>query len=260
MTVTKKTTHVTEAQARLPGHLKPATNVNKIVEIFANRFQILEDELDLLLNNVTDLAANAVGVQLDTIGIILNTTRIVGESDPVYRIRLQGEAARLSRSGEPETVIATYLLMAAATEVILVEHDPATIELFATILSDTFTPEEDQAMIDSMNEVVAAGVGTILAVQLEPDFLWGDDADADANGDLPDDAEHGFGDDADADGFGDIISGAGGKFARLLTGVAQVDDTGIPLTWYSPLSEPIRSKKQTQISGGLIQDSPFPFP
>ena len=46
MTITKKTTHVADAKARLPGFLKDATNVNKMVAIFADRYQGLEDELD----------------------------------------------------------------------------------------------------------------------------------------------------------------------------------------------------------------------
>ena len=49
--IVKNIAHVTEAQARVPGFLKDSANFNKIVKIFADRFQGLENELDDLLNN-----------------------------------------------------------------------------------------------------------------------------------------------------------------------------------------------------------------
>lgn len=217
MTIIKNDSHVEEAKARIPGYLRGAVNFNKMVEIFANRFQILEDELDLLLNNITSLTVNAVGVQLDTIGIILDLTRIVGEADAEYRIRLQGEAAALAKSGEPETVIDAFKLITVANSVLLLELIPATIELVAFLDDDTLTASQDAAIIVTMQAVIAAGVGTMLLTCVGPCFLWGDSADADGDGNLPA-APTGFGDTADADVNGNILPGVGGgNWARVLT-------------------------------------------
>lgn len=263
MIITKKTTHVQDAKDRLPGHIKTATEFNKLISIFATRFQELEDELDDMLNNITGLVSTAIGAQLDVIGIILDLTRIVGEADSEYRIRLLGEAARLAKSGEPETVIEAYKLITVANRILLVELVPATIELTAFVDSDDFTLEQDQAIIDTMQQVIAAAVGTILQIQENPDnvFLFGDTADADAAGELPADADHGLGDTADADTNGDISPGLGrgGKIARVLTGRQITRFHLTDMQWYAPFSEPVRRKPKPVVPGEFIIDSPFPF-
>ncbi len=264
--IIKNTAHVTEAKARVPGFLKDAIapNFNKIIKILADRYQGLENELDDLLNNVTDVAINAIGAQLNIIGVIVDRKRIIGESDDLYRIRLLAQAARLAKSGEPEAVIDAYKLITLANRVLLVEFDPISIELTAFVDDDDFTIEEDQAIIDSMNEVIAAAIGTSLLVQENPDqvFLWGDTADADANGDISLDVDHGLGDVADADANGDIPPGLGegGKIARVLTGIQIINFQTTPLEWYQAWREPTRKIKKSTIPGGFIADSPFPFP
>lgn len=261
--VIKKDTHIQEAQDFVPGHLKTAVNFNKLIAIFVQLHQDLEDELDDLLNNVTDLTINAVGVQLDTIGIILNVDRN-GEADAEYRIRLQGEAAKLAKSGEPETVIDAYKLVTVANRILLVEFSPATVELTAFVNDDDFTLTQDQAIIDTMQEVIAAGVGTSLQIQENPDnvFLFGDTADADANGDILIEQDHGLGDTADADANGDIAPGLGkgGKIARVLTGIQITRFHLTDLQWYAPFSEPVKTKSRPIVPSEFIPDSPFPFP
>lgn len=199
--VVKKITHVIDAQARLPGHLSTATNLHKLVELMANRAQILEDELDLLLNNVTDIAT-VVGVQLDTIGEILNLERKVGEADSEYRIRLQGEAAQLAKSGEPETVIETYKFITVANSILLVELAPATVELTAFVDNDNFTEAQDAEVVATMQAITAGGIGTILQIVEGVNiFLWGADADANGNGDIIPSITRGLGDLSDVEFF-----------------------------------------------------------
>ncbi len=218
MMVVQNTEHVAQAKARIPGWLRDSTNFNDLIEIFADRYQQLEDELDDLLNNVTDITSGAVGVQLDVIGVILNLTRIVSELDPEYRIRLLGQAASLAKSGEPETVIEAYSLATAANRVLYIEYVPATLEVTAYVDGDTFTLAQDAALIVTMNAMVIAGVGTILQIQEENGFLFGDAPDADASGDITLDLDHGLGDEDDVDANGDIVSapGNGGNLARII--------------------------------------------
>ncbi len=215
--IIKSTTHVVDAQARVAGYLRDAPNFNKLIGIFAERWQGLEDELDDFLNNITDLVANAVGAQLNIIGIILNLTRD-GEPDPEYRIRLLGQAAALAKSGEPETVISAYKLATGGDKVVLQEPSPAAVLLTAFFaVPESLTAAQDAAILATMNEVIIAGVSAGLLTVDDNAFLWGDVADADANGDLPA-SNHGWGDVADADGSGNIPPGSSrGNFARVIT-------------------------------------------
>ena len=223
---TPTTTHIDDhedrAIARLPGYQQSATNWIRLLRATLSEAQAFEDALDQLQNE-RHLSV-AIGQQLDDIGTILDEAR-EGKSDGEYRIVLQGRASELAGSGEGDRVIDAYLFLTGAEIILLTEHQPATMELFALIVSDTFTAAEDAAILESVKRIRAAGVQVILVVvedsSTDPDlnaFIWGDSADADANGDLPVDADHGYGDSADADGDGDITAGAGkgGVFGRLL--------------------------------------------
>jgi len=216
--IVKIDTHVADAQARLPDHVSRAANLLKLVELFGERFQGLENDLDLLLNQMS--ISSAVGVQLDIIGTILNLDRISdAEPDDEYRIRLLGVASSLAKSGEPETVIEAYLLITEASVVWLTEYQPATVELDAFVSADDFTAAEDASIFNTMQTIIAGGVQQMLLVALEDyAFIWGDVINVNASGDLPADGDHGFGDVANADANGDITPGAGqgGSFARLL--------------------------------------------
>lgn len=205
--ITPITDHATRAKDRLPGWLVDATNFKAFLDVLNGPAQVVEDLFNELLNEVS--LENAVGAQLDVIGVILNLPRTsLGEPDSEYRARLQGQAAALSQSGEPESVIAAWLFIWTASKVYLTEYQPATIGLTA-VATDPLDPDFDAAAIAAMERTIAAGVGTILAVVETPEFLWGSADDADGSGDLPISA-FGFGDDADADANGDIASGVGG--------------------------------------------------
>lgn len=213
--IEKLTTHSADGQARAPGWLKTATNFLKFIDTLIQPTQTIEDLLIQLVDE-TDID-NGVGVQLDVIGIILDLERVqASEPDDEYRARLHGRGGQLGQSGEPETVIQTYQTMTGASKVILSELEPATIELIAIVTDINPDPDFLSAVVTAMNEVVAGGVGTGLFYALEPVFLWGDAADADANGDLPA-SPNGWGDAADADANGDIAPGVGGgNFTRRI--------------------------------------------
>ena len=196
---TPTTTHISDHEdrgiARLPGYQQSATNWGKLLRALLSEAQSLEDALDQL-ENERHLSI-AVGQQLDEIGTILDLAR-EGRSDDDYRFALQGQASALAGSGEGNVLIDGYLFLTSATGVLIAEHQPATAELFALLDADTFTSAEDNAITVAMNEIKAAGIQLILVVVNDAattgfSFLWGDEADADASGDLPTDVSHGRG-------------------------------------------------------------------
>ena len=210
------TDHATDAKARLPGWLISSTNLRLFYDVLMGPVQTVEGLFIELLNETS--LATAVGVQLDVIGTILGLARTSStEPDEEYRTRLYGQSAALAQSGEPEAVIQAWQLIWTANSVLLVEIQPATIELTAFWTTDPEDSDLDAAAIVAMEKVIAAGIGDILQLNVEPVCLWGAEADADANGDIPA-APTGFGAEADADANGDILPGVGGgNLARVLT-------------------------------------------
>jgi len=213
--VVEITDHDVQAKARLPGWLISSTNLRLFYDVLMGSIQTVEGLFIELLNETS--LGTAVGVQLDVIGTILGLARTSAtEPDEEYRTRLFGQSAALAQSGEPEAVIQAWQLIWTADSVFLTELQPATIELTAFLTTDPDDSDLDVAAEAAMEKVVAAGVGAILQLAVEPVFLWGAEADADAAGDIPANTT-GFGDDADADGNGDILPGVGGgNLARVL--------------------------------------------
>lgn len=219
MTTPNITNHGERSIARLPGYQQEAENWGKLLRAMGSEIQAVEDALDQL-ENERHLSV-AIGQQLDDIGTILNLER-EARSDNDYRFALQGQGAATAGSGEGDRLLDGYLFLTQADSVLYTEYQPATVELGAFIEEDTFSTSDDTAITRAMVATKAAGVGLILIVVVDStdglSFLWGDSADADANGDIPADADHGWGDSADADVNGDITPGLGqgGNFGRLL--------------------------------------------
>lgn len=214
--VKEVTDHVAGAQARLPGHLRAGANFLKMVELLISPVQDLETDLRALL---VDKLLDGTGAQLDQVGEILDVARLSGESDSDYKTRLLGFATQKISSGEMETLIQAMILLLDANKVYTAEHGPATVELTAQLDPGEDDTSTDTDIITSMNKSVAAGVTTILQTVETSEFWFGDQANANASGGVPFDADHGFGDSDDADVNGDITPGAGngGNWARVLT-------------------------------------------
>lgn len=223
VTITQITTHQADGKARLPGFLANATNFKAFLDVLITPYQDIEDLFIDILDGLS--LDTAVGVQLDVIGEIIQLDRTSAtEPDDEYRTRLRGEAAALARSGEVETLITVWNEIWQAVKTIVTEYQPATVELAAEVTTDSDDDDLDAAALASIEAAKAGGVGLIPIIGETPLFLWGDVADADANGDInpvPGDSpgtDNGWGDEADADANGDITPGTsqGGNFARLL--------------------------------------------
>lgn len=223
---TPPTTYITDYEergiARLPGYQQTAANWDSLLRALLSEAQAVEDALEQLENE--RYLSVAIGQQLDDIGTILDLAR-EGRSDDDYRFALQGRASSLAGSGEGDLLLDGYLFLTQGNRVIISEFRPATAELTSFVDFDVFTASEDTAIIAAMEKIKAQGVALILlvvedllSVSTGLAFLWGDEADADANGDIAVDADRGLGDEADADANGDIIPGPfqGGNWARVL--------------------------------------------
>ncbi len=215
--ITKITAHATDAKARLPGWLINSNNYRAFLDVLVAPYQDIEDLLISMLDGHS--IDTAIGVQLDVIGRILDSARTsAGQPDEDYRTQLYGRAAELSKAGEVETLISTWLGIWEPIRVLYDEFQPAAFELIAELAVDPGDPDQDAAAVAAIARAKAGGVRPILAIGVPILFLWGDSADADGSGDLPDDADTGWGDSADADANGDITPGAGkgGNFTRIL--------------------------------------------
>lgn len=215
MAVEKITDYASRALGRLPDHLLDATDFRKLVTAISEEAQEVEDFYDDLFN--LRMIDAAEGEQLDQIATILDVERSVGQSDTAFRAAIYGKAAALQQAGEPETLIQVYKLIWTATKVFLIEHPPATIELIAEVTTDPESSGLDTQAIRAIDGVKAAGVEAAVGLAVTPVFLWGDEPNANAAGDLPA-SSIGVGDEADANANGNLDPGeGGGNFARILT-------------------------------------------
>jgi len=111
------TTHVVDAKNRLLEQYKEKPNINALVEIFSNRSQLIETELQKFPNarSIND----AVGAQLDQIGSIVGLDRVIGQSDENYRAELFVQISINTAQGDPESLI---LLVENLTQATIVKY------------------------------------------------------------------------------------------------------------------------------------------
>lgn len=198
--------HTEQALARLPSQFINSTNLRNLVSINSDRAQDLNDELIKILNGRS--VNDAVGKQLDNIATIFNLTRVPGETDIVFRARILAETAALARSGEPEHIIESYIVMTEAGSVFYAEIYPGGVQVTAHVLNDTFSTQEDTAIVNAMNNVRAGGIDIILIIAPETDYMmFCDVSEVDANGNGPIDESH---------GLGSIFDSDGGQLSRVL--------------------------------------------
>lgn len=102
MSVTKKTTHVTDAPTRLAEQFKGQANVEAVVGVFAQQAQEIEDALFEIFDE--SMLSTAVGVQLDGFGSIVGEER-QGRLDDDYRLAISSRISLNLTSGTAEQVI-----------------------------------------------------------------------------------------------------------------------------------------------------------
>lgn len=198
--------HVEQALSRLPNQFINSVNFRDLVSLNAGRAQGINDELIKILNGRS--INDAVGKQLDNLATVFNLTRIVGESDASFRARILAETAALSRSGEPEHIIETYIVLTEAVRVFYQESYPAGVQVTAHLTTDTLSTQEDTAIVNAMNNIRGGGIEIVLIIAPETDYLTMDDvANVDGSGNGTIDA---------SEGLGSILDSEGGQLSRVL--------------------------------------------
>lgn len=192
--VVENTDYVAQAKARLLEQYKNSTNISSVIDALVVQLQETEGMfIDLRDNRTLD---NAIGTTLDLIGSIVGVTRIVGESDTDYRLRIKQGIFRNRSQGTPEILIEVVQTFTLSTSIIFFE---GAIASFAFNISDeTLTQPEIDALYAALREAKAAGVliEHVTAFNETNAFTF----------------EDGIG-----GGFGDITdSNIGGEFASVL--------------------------------------------
>jgi hypothetical protein len=126
MTLTKKTDHVTEAQANLIALFNTKPYWLALVQAFVDEIQDLENAMwDLFI----DYLATAVGDSLDQYGAIVGEDRL-DRSDDDYRAAIQSRILLNLGNGTPEEIINLMESVANGGTVQLTEYFPAAFTVF----------------------------------------------------------------------------------------------------------------------------------
>ncbi len=153
MTLTKTTTHETEAQARLVQQFKDSPDFAAWLAAYVEQIQDLEDVyFDLLLDRAID---TAVGEQLDGLGSIVGEDR-KGKDDDTYRLWIKARRLVNKSSGTAPQLIEILDLLTTNAFEYRVEHPAA----FSMIVDDILALPSEIAQI--LGEAAAAGVAVHL--------------------------------------------------------------------------------------------------
>ena len=122
-----KTTHNTEALARLAEFIKGKPNIAALLNVFTLSVQDLEDtEFSLFTDRILP---NAVGEQLNVIGRIVGQPRLEAD-DPTYRLRLAARIAANRSRGVPGDIYRVFFaLLGSAAELQIIPEFPAGFDL-----------------------------------------------------------------------------------------------------------------------------------
>lgn len=144
--------HTSEALARLTSQYDNATNLKALLQVDAERAQVLEEAIYGQLTK--HWIADAEGLQLDKLGDILGEAR-QGRNDTDYRAALIVKAIFNTSSGTPNQIIEFLQIATGTTDIYLVETPPA--GLIAYIDEDI-----TDAQIAQLLTFLPAGVGPII--------------------------------------------------------------------------------------------------
>lgn len=125
----KITNHVEQAKALLLYQFRNSPNIQKVVEVFHNQIQDVENEYFTLLESLG--IDTAYGYALDAIGKEVQEARR-GRTDEEYRSAILTKVFINNSSGTPEEVIAATKQITGATTVKYSEQYPAQVVLEIT--------------------------------------------------------------------------------------------------------------------------------
>ena len=130
--MTKITTLAVDAINRLIAQFKDKPKLEAFLNAVSNELQAFENA-SFELNSLLDIDTME-GAQLDGIGTIVVEPR-QGKSDAEYRVALRQKIAANAGSGEPESVIETFLLVTGSTVATYMEDYPAGFGIYGDAAS-----------------------------------------------------------------------------------------------------------------------------
>lgn len=149
MTINHITDMVDNTKARLIEQFKDKENIDKIIELFVEEIQEVEDAVIEILTDLT--LSNATGANLDIVGEHLGRRRF-GETDSVYRDILRLQVGINISNGAEQPLYDVFKLLTNSSISIITETFPAEIQIFGD--GDTI----DANIIKQLRQVVAATV------------------------------------------------------------------------------------------------------
>lgn len=159
---------VTLALSRLTEQFKGQPNIAALLTALVQPTQDLQDACTELLTERS--ISTAVGVQLDTIGDILNLPR-AGLTDAVYRLYLSGKAAADRSRGLTEDLITVSRAVLAGTTSVVVVTTQTVATVVVNINNYSMPSSTPPALLSLLKEAAAAGVRVILETSSNIDSL-----------------------------------------------------------------------------------------
>ena len=205
---------------------KQSPNIEAFIKVYTTQIQELEDAFHpMFLNRAL---ANAIGQQLDEIGLIVGQAR-EGNNDDRYRTLLFVKIGQNISEGEPERIIDVFLLLSASEWVHYSNLNNAEIRLTGT----AFFPDQDEVnfIFRNMQKVVAAGVrlNKILCAEIDDSFCYS-----------------GSNVDVDCVGYDDGTGTTGGKYAQEYTRKEDFAYAGI-----DPIAQGYGAQHLDPLAGGV---------
>jgi hypothetical protein len=173
MAYVKISTHFQDGLARLIEQHKDKVNIASLVEIFCNRIQGLEDELELFATKKP--LPFAENQQLDDIATDLGIMR-AGDDDETLRLRCYAQIAIYWSSGREEQISQIIKLLTGVEDVRVVEEFPASVSVVL---------ETDETINTALKNVIenSLAIGVSLTdVIISPTDYFGFDSDPEADG------------------------------------------------------------------------------
>lgn len=181
---------------RLIQQYKEKPSLEAILRSLIDQIQDAEDAYQQLLNFRS--IDNAFGQTLDLIGSIVGATRLTGESDDNFRLRIRYQVSLNTSEGQPERVLDSYRLITGESFVLIQELYPAAVSVSSAFAF------ADQAEVDR----VLAVVESVAPAGVRVDYLGVFDATE----------PFAFQGVASGAGFGTVTdANVGGKFAKIET-------------------------------------------
>lgn len=161
--VTQVTSYSDNILANLTSQFSGKENIEKLVTMFGEELDEVEAAFFALLTEVS--LDNAVGKQLDDLGVKLDLTRS-GRTDAEYRAALSSKIAINTSSGTPNQVIELSKVVLSISDIKYQEIYPAHIRL------DLYGSFPSSISVQQMRQLRPVGVGGIELLS------WGDEASA----------------------------------------------------------------------------------